>query len=326
MKTQKKEPTAIANKDSKDQAITKPHEAGEDLWLVLRTSIFPGARDESIAMALAYCKSNNLNILQKPVHIVPMSVKDAKTGTYEWRDVVMPGIGHYRTQASRTGQYVGMSEPKYGEVIEREFQDKNGKVHVRFPEWCEITVYRVVGGIKCAFPAREYWLENYATSGRDSQAPNSMWRRRPYGQLTKCAEAQALRKAFPEFGAQPTAEEVEGKMLEETVVIGKPAVKKPLAITEKKAEPIEEAEDLQESPSESVPPDKEPEADSAEELFDSPSTPTEPTLYDTTVRMIRKSLNDHVKTEQELLKHFGYPTVESMPRKLVNDILSWIMS
>jgi hypothetical protein len=40
-----------------------------------------------------------------------------------------------------------------------------------------------------------------------------MWARRVRGQIAKCAEAQALRKAFPELCSLPTAEEMEGKHL-----------------------------------------------------------------------------------------------------------------
>jgi predicted flap endonuclease-1-like 5' DNA nuclease len=76
------------------------------------------------------------------------------------------------------------------------------------PEWCRVTIHRFVGGHKVSFTAVEYWVENYTTAGKDSDAPNAMWRRRSRGQIAKCAEAQALRKAFPELGSQPTADEV----------------------------------------------------------------------------------------------------------------------
>ena len=81
-----------------------------------------------------------------------------------------------------------------------------------YPKWCKVIVRRLLpNGIIVDFPAVEYWRENYATAGKDSEAPNAMWKKRPYGQIAKCAEAQALRKAFPEIGSQPTAEEMEGK-------------------------------------------------------------------------------------------------------------------
>jgi hypothetical protein len=66
------------------------------------------------------------------------------------------------------------------------------------------------------FSATERWKENYAVKGgpEKSIAPNAMWQKRPYAQLAKCAEAQALRKAFPEFGSAATADEMEGKEID----------------------------------------------------------------------------------------------------------------
>jgi hypothetical protein len=67
-----------------------------------------------------------------------------------------------------------------------------------------------------AYPGpRVYWLESYATAGRDTVAPNEMWRRRTRGQLDKCAEAAALRAAFPEeLGNDYAAEEMEGQVVD----------------------------------------------------------------------------------------------------------------
>ncbi|VTN18697.1 phage recombination protein Bet [Klebsiella pneumoniae] len=45
-------------------------------WSALKNSIYPGAKDESVMMALDYCRARNLDPLLKPVHLVPMSVKD----------------------------------------------------------------------------------------------------------------------------------------------------------------------------------------------------------------------------------------------------------
>jgi len=162
-------------------------------------------------MAVSYCVARQLDPLMKPVHLVPMSVKDAQSGKNEWRDVVMPGIGLYRIQADRSGSYAGANEPEFGDDITKTL---NG-VEITFPAWCKYTVSKSMPDGKIVeFSAKEYWMENYATAGRDNPAPNAMWKKRPYGQLAKCAEAQALRKAWPEIGQQPTAEEMEGKSLD----------------------------------------------------------------------------------------------------------------
>lgn len=202
----------------------------------LKNSLYPGAKDESVVMVLAYCQAAGLDPMTKPVHIVPMSVKNAVSGQYEWRDVVMPGIELYRTKASRTQAHGGTSEPEFGPTVERTFtgKDKNGKtlppLTLSFPEWCRVTVKRLVSGEVVEFTAKEFWLENYATGGgRDTEIPNSMWSKRPFGQLAKCAESQALRKGFPEVGAQPTADEMAGKTIEaEGYLIEAPPVGKPL--------------------------------------------------------------------------------------------------
>lgn len=181
----------------------------DELVAVLRSSLYPGAKDESIRMALSYCRAAGLDPLQKPVHIVPMW--DSKAAAY--RDVVMPGIGLYRTQASRTGEAAGVSEPEFGPDV----TEVIGGQEITFPAWCRVTVFRLLpNGATAQFTAREFWRENYAVKGgrEKSIAPNAMWTKRPYGQLAKCAEAQALRKAFPELGAAPTAEEMEGKVID----------------------------------------------------------------------------------------------------------------
>lgn len=175
---------------------------------VLSSSLYPGAAHNSVVMVLAYCKAAQLDPMLKPVHIVPIWSKAAG----RMIDTVMPGVGLYRIQAARTGQYAGISEPVYGPEITM----KLSGLEVTFPEWCRVTVKRQMGnGLVAEFTANERWLENYATAKKDTQAPNAMWLKRAYAQLAKCAEAQALRKAFPEVGSAPTADEMEGKTFEE---------------------------------------------------------------------------------------------------------------
>jgi phage recombination protein Bet len=174
-------------------------------------------------MVLAYCKQRKLDPFKRPVNIVPVWDSKAENGQGGYVDTVWPSISEMRTTAARTGQYAGCDETEFGPMVTRTFTGsvkKRGSwesktVDVTFPEWAQVVVYRTLGGMRCRFAGpKTYWLETYARLG-NSELPNGMWIKRPRGQLEKCAEAGALRKAFPEeIGNDYAAEEMEGQRLD----------------------------------------------------------------------------------------------------------------
>lgn len=109
--------------------------------------------------------------------IYPQVRTDRKTG--ERQMVIATGIDGYRTLADRTGCYAGNDDPV--------FDNPDGP-----PGKATVTVYKVVGGVRCPFTATARW-EQYVPSENLA----FMWRKMPHLMLGKVAEALALRKAFP---------------------------------------------------------------------------------------------------------------------------------
>lgn len=182
-------------------------------WLALQ-NLFPGARWQSQVMAYEYCQARGLDVLKKPVHIVPMYIKDAVTGVSMMRDVILPGITETRITASRTKEYAGQDPAVLGPMIKVPVTNNaNAPANVmtiEVPQSVTVTVYRLTGGKRFAYSHTEYFLE--ACARKNDGLINAMWQKRPIGQLTKCAEAGALRKAFAEeIGGEYTAEEMEGQ-------------------------------------------------------------------------------------------------------------------
>ena len=142
-------------------------------------------------------------------------------------ETVWPGINEVQVTAARTGQWAGLDSPKYGKDITRVFEGRaktesgwqDVHVDLTFPEWCEVTVYRLINGVRCAFCEPVFWLETYSRAGgANSEVPTAMWLKRPRGQLLKCAKAASLRAAFPEESSY-TAEEMSGKVIEPEEII-----------------------------------------------------------------------------------------------------------
>ena len=177
-------------------------------WKALTDAVFPNAQSvDSVVLALSYCKARKLDPFKRCVHIVPMWSKERNAMV----DTVWPGIAELRTTAFRTGSYAGKDAAEFGEDLKY----KVGNKEVAFPDWCRITIYRRLGSNICKFVGpKVYWLETYGRVKKNDETPNSMWLKRPRGQIEKCAEAAALRSAYPEeIGNEYVPEEMVGHTL-----------------------------------------------------------------------------------------------------------------
>ena len=184
-------------------------------WRTLIDTIFPAAKTtEGIFAAVAYCRARGLDVFKRPVSIVPVWNGAMKREV----ETVWAGISEIRTTAHRTGQYAGADKPEFGPMVTETFKgasrgqsSETREMTVTYPEWCTFTAYRIVNGNRCPFPATVFWLEAYGR-WKGTDVPNEMWAKRTMGQLMKCAEAAALRMAFPEeIGNDYTADEMVGQ-------------------------------------------------------------------------------------------------------------------
>lgn len=97
--------------------------------------------------------------------------------------VIQTSIDGYRLIADRGGNYAGNDEAVF-------FHNPEGLL-IR----ATAKVWKFVNGQRCDFTATAVWDEYVQL---DSQGKvTKMWADKPYIMLAKCAEAQALRKAFP---------------------------------------------------------------------------------------------------------------------------------
>jgi phage recombination protein Bet len=169
---------------------------------------WPEAPENIVGLALDYCAVQGIDIMLRPVHVVKIAG--------QWQ--IIPGIALHRIRAQRSGEMVGVrfEFPPEEDYETREYKiwrrDARGNryaetLQVRVPPWVRCLVLRWQHGEPRAYEAIEYWDEcvNLDASG----AISPMWARRPRGQLAKVAEAQALRRAFPEAcPSGPTIEEL----------------------------------------------------------------------------------------------------------------------
>ena len=135
----------------------------------------------TILLFARVCKETSLSPFKRQIYIIRRGSKFT----------LQTGIDGFRVIAESTGQYAGSDDT----VFDNEDRPQKGTV----------TIWKMVGSERCPFTATARWEQYYP-----GDAQGFMWKKMPHLMLGKCAEALALRKAFPgKLGGLYTTEEME---------------------------------------------------------------------------------------------------------------------
>ena len=152
---------------------------------LIKSTIFIDCTDDELRLFFYECRRRGVHPLDRLIYPVARKDKDGN------RHVSFQmGIDYLRAAGEETGRYVGQKPIQYGPTIKQ--MTEEGEINV--PEWAEAIILRKdpESGEIAEIPHRVMWKEYYP-----GQKVGHMWRKMPMNQLAKCAEAGALRKAFP---------------------------------------------------------------------------------------------------------------------------------
>jgi phage recombination protein Bet len=154
----------------------------EQLDLV-RQTVAVGATDAELQLFLYDCRRRGVHPLDRLI------LFSKRAGRY----TPITSIDYLRTRAAVTGGMAGSDDAVF---------DKDARL-------ATVTVYRITQGVRYPYTATARFNEYVPDPGPNGRG-DVMWRKMPYTMLGKCAEALALRKAFPQqLGGLYVKEELE---------------------------------------------------------------------------------------------------------------------
>lgn len=151
---------------------------------IIKNTVARGATDDELKIFLLTCVRTGLDPFTKQVHFIKRRSWNKDQNRYEEIMTIVTGIDGYRSIAERTKQLAGIDDVVY---------EENQLVN---PIKASVTVWRYIGGQRVSFTASARWSE-YCPKNNKGEIVGPMWKKMPYFMLGKCAEALALRKAFP---------------------------------------------------------------------------------------------------------------------------------
>ena len=148
---------------------------------LLKRTVAKGASDDELRLFAMICRRTGLDPFARQIH----AIKRWNSETQREDMVIQTGIDGLRLIAERTGRYAPGDAPTY------QYADDNSLLAA--------TAYvkkQTLDGTWHVVAATARYDE-YVQKRRGGDV-TIFWKRMPHGQLAKCAEALALRRAFPQ--------------------------------------------------------------------------------------------------------------------------------
>lgn len=144
---------------------------------LLRQMRYPDLSRSQISYLHRFCERRGLSLWAKHVEAKPQWDEHSRRMKLE----IIVCIEAIRLIAHRTREYAGCDAGKW------DYADDE-----KIPAKCSVTIYRMVNGVRQPYTGSALW-EEFAPIAQTSLAA-----RMPHNYLERCAEIQAIRKAFPD--------------------------------------------------------------------------------------------------------------------------------
>lgn len=186
MQTATKEPELVAAEAALMRAAMQPAPppvVTRDQLELIKKTVAVGASDAELELYLFDCARRGVHPLDRLIHFTK------RGGRY----TPITSIDFLRGRAHDTGEMAGSDDPVF---------DKDART-------ATVTVHRITRGTRYPYTATARYNEYVPDPGPNGRG-DVMWKRMPHVMLGKCAEALALRKAFPQqLGGLYVKEELE---------------------------------------------------------------------------------------------------------------------
>lgn len=182
------------------QRAVKPDNFSTRQLDILKNSMCRGLSDDDFEVFLMACSKTKLDPFMKQIYAVKRKSKKPD-GSWGEMMTIQTGIDGYRLIAERSKKYAPGPEPTY-------VCDDKGGVLCATAHIKKLTSDGTWHSVSSSAYIEEY-CQTFVDRSTGEKKPIGLWATMPKTMLAKCAEAQALRKAFPaEMSGVYTSEEM----------------------------------------------------------------------------------------------------------------------